>query len=545
MESDAAVLIVGAGPAGATLANLLATYGISALLIDKELDVLDYPRAVGIDDEALRTIDTFELADLAMTDMVCNTPVRYYSSAGHCFAHVKPSARPFGFPRRNNFLQPMLERRLRTALEGHEGIEIVLGCELVSFTQDADGVTAELLLSSGDRRTVRTTFLIGADGGKSTVRSLAGIALDGTTHATKWLVVDVRNDTWDAPYAAVYCDPVSPSMVIALPFQHRRFEFRLDDVIDEGAATADEAVMARLQRFYRDLPLPELVRARVYQHHSRVATRFSTGRVYLVGDAAHLQPPFFGQGMNSGFRDVFNLGWKLAATLDGAVGPSVLASYDTERRSHAAAMVSFATRIGKLYSPRSRGTERVRDAFFKAVTHLPGARDYILQMKYKPMPNYEGGLVLAPGSKGTPIGRMLAQPTVERLDGSRLRLDKALGAGFSILGIHRDPGPSLSAASRAQLDRLGARLLEVRVPRDVALEHRDAPAAASKGVDVIADTDGAFEEMLLARPDEEVLIIRPDRYVAAACRATELDATVAALARLLEIPVAGGGSSDR
>src|SRR5271168_1320073 len=110
------VVIVGAGPSGVILANLLGHAGIETVLIDREIDVLDYPRAVGIDDESLRTLQSVGLADEVVKDMIPNTPVRYYSSDGHCFAHVKPTERPFGWPRRNNFLQPLFERTLRDGI---------------------------------------------------------------------------------------------------------------------------------------------------------------------------------------------------------------------------------------------------------------------------------------------------------------------------------------------------------------------------------------------------------------------------------------------
>src|SRR5258708_5802455 len=205
--------------------------------------------------------------------------------------------------------------------------------------------------------------------------------MTGATAPSKWLVVDVADDELDAPYSAVYCDPKRPVLMVPLPYGHRRFEFKLRDGDDEAALTDPQRVLAELiAPRYGPVPLPRVLRSAVYLHHSRTAERFRAGRVFLAGDAAHLQPPFFGQGMNSGIRDAFNLTWKLALVLAGSAGDGLLDTYDSERREHAATMVSFATRMGQMYSPRNLATEHVRDAAFRGIRKIPGARGYILQM---------------------------------------------------------------------------------------------------------------------------------------------------------------------
>jgi 3-(3-hydroxy-phenyl)propionate hydroxylase len=538
------VVIVGAGPCGVILANLLGSFGVETMIIDREIDVLDYPRAVGIDDESLRTLGSLGLADEATRDMIPNTPIRYYSSDGHCFAHVKPTERPFGWPRRNNFLQPLFERTLRDGLSRFSTVEVRYGWELRGFSQNEEGVTAEILDRSGTQHTIGTRFLVGADGGRSRVRWLAGIQLRGSTASSKWLVVDVRNDTMVAPYAAVHCHPESPTMVIALPYRHRRFEFKLRATDLEADVVKEDQIAKRLAPFYPKGPLPEIVRGRVYMHHSRVAESFQSGRVFLAGDAAHLQPPFFGQGMNSGIRDATNLAWKLAAVLDGIVDESVLASYDFERRAHATAMVSFATRIGRLYSPRNRFTEMTRDGLFQVINRLPGARDYILQMKYKPMPNYIGGLVISPSLKGSIVGRMAPQPSVETMDGVRQRLDVALGSWFCVVGIHCDPLAQLKDEGRSIWERLNARMVTIRIPRDGPVpgtepgatpEPKSFAAGAATPLETVpvVDVDGVFVEMALTRPSEQILVIRPDRYVMAACRTEEFEQVTGQIGRML------------
>src|SRR5690606_23997563 len=179
-----------------------------------------------------------------------------------------------------------------------------------------------------------------------------------------------------APYSAVYTSPHRPSMTIPLPFGYRRFEFKVLDGEDPDRMAEPETVAELMKQFYPDGEVPEAARRRIYWHHSRTASRFQDGRVFLVGDAAHLQPPFFGQGMNSGMRDVTNLAWKLGMVLSGSASPGLLGTYDSERREIARDMVQFATGIGRLYHPANRGTEIIRNLFFRGVQRIPGARDY-------------------------------------------------------------------------------------------------------------------------------------------------------------------------
>ncbi len=529
---DTDILVVGAGPCGMTMANLLGTYGVRAVVIDRETEIIDYPRAVGIDDESLRTCQAVGLVDELLVDMLQNMPIRYYTSWGRCFAHVKPSVQPYGWPRRNLFMQPRYEASLRKGVQRFPTVDVRLGHELVGFTQDADGMSADVVDTGGERHGVRARFLVGADGGRSTVRHLAGIELTGATAPMRWLVVDVADDHLDAPFSAVYCHSQHPVLMVPLPYGHRRFEFKLQPDDDEQEVTRPEHVMALLAPRYGAAPLPTIVRARVYLHHSRIAARFQADRAFLVGDAAHLQPPFFGQGMNSGIRDVFNLAWKLAAVTRGRADDAVLATYDVERRGHAAAMVSFATRMGRLYRPHHRVTERMRDIGFRALQVVPGGKEYILQMKYKPMPRYTSGIVTGVDerAKDDPVGRLFVQPAVETTDGRRVKLDDVLGAWFAVLGIHVDPADGLTPEQQAWWRALDARFVSV-----------DAPHSARVTVEDVKDVDGAFRGWLLAHPGAEIIILRPDRYVAAVCTRSTFGATTEALRTLVG---RGGLTSD-
>jgi 3-(3-hydroxy-phenyl)propionate hydroxylase len=535
------VAVIGAGPCGITMANLLAVYGVRAVVIDAQPGIYEYPRAVGIDDESLRTYQSIGIVGRLLEDIVQNTPIRYYTSWGRLMAHVAPSVRPFGWPRRNNFLQPLFEAALREKVAESDTVELWLGARLTGYEQDADGVAAEIETGNSQTVRLRAKYLVGTDGGRSTVRKIAGIEMTGATAPSKWLVVDVTDDELDAPYSAVYCDPVRPVLMIPLPYGHRRWEFKLNDADDETALTDPQRVLTELiAPRYGSTPLPRVLRSAVYLHHSRTAERFRAGRAFVAGDAAHLQPPFFGQGMNSGIRDATNLAWKLALVLNGKAGDGLLDTYDSERREHAATMVNFATRMGQMYSPHNHATERVRAAAFRGAQKIPGARDYILQMKYKPMPRYVRGAVVPYTGTSTdvPLGRMFTQPAVENADGDRILLDEALGSSFALLGLHADPAEGLSADAAAWWRSLGARSVQVLAPRGAPGPdpggRRKRPAQPGDDWSVIVeDVDGAFRDWLLKRSADNVIVLRPDRYVAAVCSLGDLERVTGELRQTL------------
>lgn len=524
------VVIVGAGPCGVTLANYMGVYGIRTLILDRSEDVLDYPRAVGADDEALRSWQGVGLTHELLRDMIQNVPARYYNSRGYCFAEVAPGAQPFGWPRRNLFIQPLTEVTLRKGLNRFDHVELRTGTEVTQLEQDAHGVRLQASDVNGKTYAIECAYVVGADGGRSTVRDLIGAKLEGKTHTNKWLVVDVVNDTLDAPYTAIHCHPVRPSMSINLPYGYRRLEFQV--ALDEDdAKVLDPANLERLMRtHYPDgQPIPEIKRARIYLHHSRIADKFQVGRAFLAGDAAHLQPPFFGQGLNSGLRDATNLAWKLAWVIQGRASPRVLESYESERRDHALTMVNFATWIGSMYKPYNRFTESIRTLFFKSIQKLPGAKEYILQLKFKPMSRYTDGVVIHNGkpAKNSPVGRLFLQPAVE-LDGNTSKLDDVIGPAFALIGIKRDAHGLLDTETRKALAHHNVKSLFVSPSKSI----RYVPDTGSESIHV-EDVGGRFRDWLLANPKWEFVLLRPDRYVAAVCSADELPGVVRRFIQLL------------
>lgn len=527
---DTQVLVVGAGPCGVTVANLLGVYGVRTILIDRSPDVIDYPRGVGVDDESLRVFQACGMGTQVHADMVQNQALIWFDSNRTKLAEVAPAGQPYGWPRRNSFLQPMLEKTMRGGLSRFPHVELRNETELQDLTQDASGVRATITDRHGEAEVITASYVIGTDGGKSIVRKLMGASLEGHTLAARWLVVDIKNSTHHAPFSGNYISSDRPHVSIDLPYGYRRFEFRLaDDETDEQMMRPEQVERLIRDHFDWSGPMPGLERTRIYSHHSRVANRFGNQRVFIAGDAAHLQPPWFGQGMNSGIRDAANIAWKVAAVLEHGADEAILETYNTERRGHAQAMVELATTLGRIYSPKNKIGERVRSVGLRALQHLPGARDYLLQMKFKPMPYYEKGMVLDPNPRG-PIGRMIIQPHVETETGERMPLDAALGDWFAVVGINVDPAEHLDEESLRYWKALGAGMF--RINRSRAGKHM---RTTHPGTVLLDDVAGGFRDWAGGRTDREILVIRPDRYLAAMSGRDDADAMTAGFAKLLPV----------
>jgi 3-(3-hydroxy-phenyl)propionate hydroxylase len=516
------IIVVGAGPTGLTLANLLGVYGVETLIVERNTATVHEPRAVSIDDESLRTMQAAGLAAEVMSKTVAGYGSHYFSAQGRCFAKVQPTEQPFGFPRRNAFRQPILERQLRDALARFPHVTAVFEHELVSFRQSTQGVTAHVRGGS-EERDLSCDYLIACDGASSIVRRSLGINMSGSTFAERWLIVDLENSPADSPHTKVFSDPKRPCIALPGPDQTRRYEFMLHaNERDEDMLTPE--TVQRLLASHEAAPQSKIVRSVVYTFHARLAERWSDGRVLLAGDAAHLMPPFAGQGMNSGLRDANNLAWKLAAIAKGQLGPALLDSYERERRGHAGSMIGFALNMGRVLAPPNATAAWVIETMFRILAFFPRARDYIAQMKFKPPPRFTDGLIVPDGAghKRTLVGRLFPQPRVLTGDGREVLLDEVLGDGFSIVlraaRVH-DVVPLL--AGRPWSD-LHARMVVLS----------DAPAGVSAGVTMLREIGPANPR--LARFTDHVILLRPDRYVVACIPVDDLTAGAEKVTDLIE-----------
>jgi len=527
MESVSAhypVAVIGSGPVGLTLANLLGRLGVRSLIVERNATTVQEPRAVSIDDESLRTMQAAGVVDEVIKHLVPGYGSHYYSPGRIRFAKVEPTGQPYGYPRRNAFRQPVLEGQLKDALARFDTIDTLYGWRLDRYEQSAERVTLHLTGPAGEARQATCDYLVGCDGASSRVREQQGVHLEGTTFDERWLIVDLENNENTVEHTEVFCDKRRPCITLPGPDRTRRFEFKLV----EGETDEDllaPAMVERLLRTHGADPKATLRRKVVYRFHARVAPRWSFGRVHLVGDAAHLTPPFAGQGMNSGIRDAHNLAWKLAAVLGGRAGPGLLDSYEQERKDHIWQMIHLALRMGQVMSPSSWLRGFLTQAGFLALNVWPPARDYVAQMKYKPPPRFNRGFLVPDGrGRKSLVGRLLPQPLVRLPAGQDTLLDEALGSHFVLLLRSARPAEEFARLRQPVWDKLGA--------ARVALLPAGSPAQAVEGVEAVTETNGALAAALVDYPDC-ALLLRPDHYVAAALPLNDADRASRAVDDLL------------
>jgi len=522
IETQVPILVVGAGPCGLTLANLLGTYGAGVLLVERNPSTVREPRAVSIDDESLRIMQAVGLSDEVLKSIVAGYGSDYLTPSGRCFLTVEPTGRPFGFPRRNAFRQPQLEAQLQVGATRFSTVQTVYGSTLDSYQQDEEGVTARILDGQGNIRRIRCQYLVGCDGAGSDVRRQLGLRLQGESFAQRWLIVDLENSPTNRRNTVVFCDSVRPCIALPGPNQTRRFEFKLhpeereEDILQSG-------VVDRLLRDHGAHAESVLIRKVVYTFHARVAPRWCVGRVLLAGDAAHLTPPFAGQGMNSGLRDCSNIGWKLAAVIAGRQSRKILLTYEQERRDHVWRMIQLALRMGRIMSPKSRFRGFVVQSAFRAIGLWPAAKSFFGEMKYKPKPKFDTGFMQPDGFRKnrTLVGRMLVQPLVRMPDGKQLLLDELLGSGFALVGINV-PAADVGSASE---ERAIAQL----APACVAIN----PPAGGKEILRINVVELNRDFAALDPYRGRILLVRPDRYVAASGTSSGRDSIGAAVTSLV------------
>ena len=276
------VAIIGSGPVGLALANLLGTMGVRTLVVERNLTTVQEPRAVSIDDESLRTLQAAGLVDTVLQTVVPGYGSHYYTPGGIRFAKVEPTGRPYGYPRRNAFRQPVLEGQLRDGLARFAHVEALFGWSLDSSVADADGVTLSLTGPQGATRTVTVAYLVGCDGAASRVREAQGVMLEGTTFDERWLIVDLEGNENTTEHTEVFCDRRRPCITLPGPDRTRRFEFKLLPGETDAALLAPGVPEALIRSHGAD-PAATVRRQVVYRFHARVAPRWSFGRVLIAG----------------------------------------------------------------------------------------------------------------------------------------------------------------------------------------------------------------------------------------------------------------------
>lgn len=532
MATDYDVLLVGAGPVGLTLANVLGGHGVRTRVVEERPTLIDYPRGVGLDDESLRTFQSIGLVEQVLPHTNPNQIMRFVDGRRRLLAEIAPTDTSFGWPKRNGFVQPLVDAELLAGLARHPSVEVSWGTAVTGCVDT--GAHVEVSLADGGAVTAK--YVVGCDGGRSVTRKQMGVSFEGTTSPTRWLVVDLASDPLGHPNIEVGADPARPNVSVSIAHGIRRFEFMIhDDEPDELAE--DPAFFQRMVASF--VPYPErlkVIRRRVYTHHSRIAGSFRKGRLLLAGDAAHLMPVWQGQGYNSGIRDAANLGWKLAAVATGKAGDALLDSYDTERRKHARAMIDLSTLVGKVISPTDKRVTGARDVLVRAAARIPSVKSYVLGMRFKPMPRYDTGAVVHTWSRSpkSAVGTLFVQPRVDTRERSDVLLDDVLGPWFAVLFWNNRPREVLGEREFARWKALGAVFVAARPSCQLHWPDHDDP-----DVLIVGDRTGGLKRWFDGHLDS-VLFLRPDRCIAGASPAQYAPEVGAALADALALVPEGG-----
>ncbi|WP_321863522.1 bifunctional 3-(3-hydroxy-phenyl)propionate/3-hydroxycinnamic acid hydroxylase [Burkholderia cenocepacia] len=501
LPSATDILIVGFGPVGAALANLLACHGVKVVVIDKASDIFMAPRAIALDNDALRILQMAGV-DEHDFDTVAIPYVRMRSPSLGEFGRIDTLGTLDGHPKLVTFYQPDLERCLRARLRGRDNVHVALGTALEGFVDEQDGVVATLSDEHGHTHTVRARYLVGADGASSLVRQLIGQQFNGKTYAEDWLIVDARHVPRPIDHVEFICDHRRPTPHMVAPGARERWEFMLRPG-ERREEMESDARIRELLAPWGDIDDIAIERKAVYRFHARTVDAFGKGRVFLAGDAAHITPPFVGQGLVAGLRDAANLGWKLAWVVLGRADPRILDSYDAERRPHAQAMIRLAKFMGRLVMPRNAAVALATHGLMRAMRCVPVLRAQFDELRIKPKNAFRSGLFVS-GRSGARLirGAALAQGWLRGADGAARLSDDVLGSGYTLIGFGCDPRAGLAPDATAALARAGGTIVQI-----AHRGQRLRPGAR----DGWEDIDGTFLPGMA--PVGWVAVVRPDKTV--------------------------------
>ncbi len=443
------VAIVGYGPAGQVAAALLGQAGLQVYACDRLPDVYRIPRAVALDHEILRVFQQLGVEEAIRPWCEPFTPSEYFGVDGQLIRRMTMVAPPYpqGYTPSMVFTQPEVERVLRERVAAMPNVRVDLGVEMLGITQDDACVRLEIEAAGGERMQVQAKYAIACDGGSSTVRTQMDMPLEDLDFDEPWLVVDVLvNEQGLAklpPVSVQYCEPERPCTLVIGPKNHRRWEISLKPGEDPKEAATAEATWQHLARWLTPAD-GTLWRQASYRFHALVAAQWRRDRVFLAGDAAHMQPPFLGQGMCQGVRDAANLSWKLAAVLhgevQGAAAQSLLDSYGIERKAHVRELTSRIKNVGAVICERDPARARERDERMLAecggvVKDTP--RQDIL-------PALSTGLLSQQAQAAR--GQLFPQPWIASEGGQR-HLDEVFGNGWRLVLAAGTPVPKGFARS--------------------------------------------------------------------------------------------------
>ena len=479
------VVIIGAGPAGVTAATLLGQYGIDCLVLDRWADVYPQPRAVHLDDEVCRILERLGVGAEFAAISRPGLGLRLLDANMGVLAelHRDPTRSRHGHPEANMFDQPEFEAVLRANVTRFPAVTLRCDSDVTTLADIGCGRTRVRFTDRVDvsEHVVDCDYLLGCDGANSTVRRHIGAVMRDLRFEQRWLVVDVEARVDLHQWAGVHqvCNPQRAGTFMQVTDSRYRWEFRLLT----GETADDYRTLASL----RPLIAPwlgsatdsdlKVVRVADYTFRAQIADRWRRGNIFLLGDAAHLTPPFIGQGMGAGLRDAMNLSWKLAGVLNGRLDADVLDTYQQERKPHARAMISLALIIGHSMTAGGRVGDALRRILAPRMHRVPGLAIRLTDSATPPL--RRSPLV----DRGVVARRLAGRLCPNAITSTGDRLDTVVGKGFAVI-------------TAVKPDEQQRSMIE---GRNAVLHH------AEPGTELAEWLSGAGHQAAMVRPDFTVM----------------------------------------
>ncbi|MFC8454940.1 bifunctional 3-(3-hydroxy-phenyl)propionate/3-hydroxycinnamic acid hydroxylase [Kitasatospora sp. NPDC057223] len=519
-------LVVGGGPVGLLTAVLLGQAGLRVTVVERQPQRYPLPRACTIDHEALRILQAAGLMDdhagLFEPSRGERGGYEFRNGEGELLRAIdwnRPAES--GWANTNGFYQPDLEAALEALAVATPGVEVHRGWTFQDLAQDQDGVSVQVTPTGQPAGAVqvRSRWLVGADGANSPVRSRLGIEVGDSGFEADWLVVDYQplaEENWSA-FVTQYCDPAQPATAVNSGPGRRRFEFmrRADTTVEE---LGRDSTAWRLMAPWGVTPeTARLERHAVYTFRGRWARGWREGNTFLAGDAAHLMPPFLGQGLCAGLRDARALTWRLGMVHQGLASPDVLDTYGPERTGHVRKIIDEAVAAGRVICELDAGRAAARDAEMRKLSGDPGAA-----AQEPPHPRLGEPSLTVAGKDAD--GRLAPQGRVRAGDRTGL-FDDVVGGGWQLISRAGDPAALLGAEDVSWFRQIGGVIADV----------------SDEGP--VQDLDNAYGRWFTEH-DCEVFLARPDFYVFAAGEHTDIPRFVSLLRRAVQ-PAAQDGVLPR
>jgi 3-(3-hydroxy-phenyl)propionate hydroxylase len=488
---------------GVTAATLLGQYGVQCLVLERWDGVYPQPRAVHLDDEIYRVLARLGIAEQFAAVSRPTRGLQLVDRNHRVFAVFDRDGDHgrHGHPKANMFDQPELEQLMRTNLKDQPSVTLRGNVDVTDLAQDGRGrvrvdFTDRL---SGQHESVLATYVLGCDGANSVVRTSIGSTMQDLNFEQRWLVVDVDSpvelEQWEGVHQV--CDPDRAATYMRVGRTRYRWEFRL--LPGETAADFEsvQALMPLIGPWVEGIQCDRLVLGRVaeYTFRAQLADHWRDRNVFLLGDAAHLTPPFVGQGLCSGVRDSMNLSWKIAGVLSGDLPESVLDTYEVERKPHTRALIQLAKLIGVSMTQGGRAGDLLRRAIAPQLHRVPGLRNRLLDSETPPLSRSD--LVGRRGLRTPLNGRLCPNATLS----NGIRYDDATRGGFVLVTavplsdeqssvlvnrgtqvIEAAPGSGLHnwlAHGKAAAALVRPDFTVMRAGMDVAALYREAPTFAA------------------------------------------------------------------